>query len=272
MKYLAVSTDFDGTLLKTNHTISQFTCDTVKDYINRGGIFVINSGRMCKSLLHELIKTNLTSVLKDGYVIGYNGAMIKNVGTGEIVFHNYIDYETAVKVIRHLKPIVAGLQIYFDEKLYCQQITDITRNYMIITGVEAYETNIDLADYVMLYKQNITKILAFAETDIVTKQINILEEMFSNISATYSVPTFLELTAKGVNKASGLQQLLKKYSLTFNDCIAFGDGGNDIQMLQACELGIAVSNATDEVKQVADIICKSCDEDGVAHSMKELCI
>lgn len=272
MKYPVVSTDFDGTLLRSDHTISQFTINVINEYVSKGGTFIINSGRMCKSLLFELNKTKLIDILSNGHIIGYNGAMIMKVGTKQIVYHNSIDYKVAAQLIKYVKPLVAGMQIYFDENLYCKQITPITTDYMLVTGVEATELNMELDEYILLNKQNITKLLAFAQSDVVSQQIEIIKKDFDTVTAANSISTFLEITAKNVDKSTGIMYLLNNSSLTMNNCLAFGDGGNDIQMLKEAALGVAVSNASDSVKKVADMVCESNDNDGVAKVVKQMCL
>ena len=79
-----------------------------------------------------------------------------------------------------------------------------------------------------------------------------------------------ELYSPTISKAVGIQKVLEHYDLTKDDTYAFGDGINDLEMIQYCHVGVAMGNAVKELKDVADLICRRIDEDGLARILKIL--
>lgn len=86
---------------------------------------------------------------------------------------------------------------------------------------------------------------------------------------THSSAT-LEITAEGIDKSNGVQAMAQRWGITKDNIVCFGDGANDVGMLKAAGLGIAMGNANPKAKAAADRICAHIDEDGVYHMCKEL--
>ena len=81
-------------------------------------------------------------------------------------------------------------------------------------------------------------------------------------------PTFVDITAKGNTKQKGIEHMLAHFGMNVNETMAFGDGGNDIPMLKYVNIGVAMGNATDNVKEIADYVTKTVDEDGIEYALK----
>lgn len=88
--------------------------------------------------------------------------------------------------------------------------------------------------------------------------------------ATRWHPDFADVVPQGVSKAVGIEHILNRYGIKREETIAFGDGGNDMTMLRYAGIGVAMGNATDEVKATADHVTDSVDEDGIAKAVCEL--
>mgnify|MGYP002625951298 CR=1 FL=1 len=97
------------------------------------------------------------------------------------------------------------------------------------------------------------------EADAVYEQIKTLP-----VSFTCHSPHCLEINASGVSKARGLRALCDALDIDMSECIAIGDAQNDVEMLKAAGLKVAMANGSDEVKSLADVIAPNCDSDGVA--------
>lgn len=87
---------------------------------------------------------------------------------------------------------------------------------------------------------------------------------------TVAVSSMLELLPKGMNKWIGLQSLLKSMNLSYRSCMAIGDGSNDYEMIKNAAVGVAMGNAVEEVKSVADYVVSSNDNDGIAEAFEKL--
>ncbi|MBP5645182.1 MAG: HAD-IIB family hydrolase, partial [Bacteroidales bacterium] len=83
-------------------------------------------------------------------------------------------------------------------------------------------------------------------------------------------PEFSDLVNRENSKASGIEAILRHFGLQRSECIAFGDGGNDIEMLEYCGIGVAMGNADEEVQRHADYVTTSVDEEGILHALKAL--
>lgn len=83
-------------------------------------------------------------------------------------------------------------------------------------------------------------------------------------------PAFADITAKGNNKQKGIDEIIRHFNIRLEETVAFGDGGNDISMLRHAGIGVAMGNASDDVKAVADYITTAVDDDGIANALKQL--
>lgn len=83
-------------------------------------------------------------------------------------------------------------------------------------------------------------------------------------------PAFADITAKGNNKQKGIDEIIRHFNIRLEETVAFGDGGNDISMLRHAGIGVAMGNASDDVKAVADYITTTVDDDGIANALKQL--
>ena len=116
-----------------------------------------------------------------------------------------------------------------------------------------------------------TKFLIPGEPQLLVDLEAKMKEVLSNRMEIFrSAPFFLELTPKGIDKAKSLQRLLVHLGMKREDLMAFGDGFNDLSMLEYAGMGIAMGNAVDEVKAIADFITISNDEDGIAIALEQL--
>jgi len=103
----------------------------------------------------------------------------------------------------------------------------------------------------------------------VEDEATILPTMKHCVSARWN-PLFTDITVKGADKGSALLKLAAHIGLEPSECIAFGDGGNDISMIRAAGVGVAMGNAGDDVKQAANFVTTHIDEDGIMHAMRHL--
>lgn len=101
-------------------------------------------------------------------------------------------------------------------------------------------------------------------------QKHIMGDILKGCSDTRWHPVFADCIAKGTSKATGIDHIIRHYGFDLSETMAFGDGGNDIEMLRHAGIGVAMGNANDEVKAAADIVTTSVDDDGVANIINKL--
>ena len=108
-------------------------------------------------------------------------------------------------------------------------------------------------------------------SDMIKAEEELAEILSDRMDVFRSAPYFIELVPKGIDKAKSLMRLLERINLTPDDLIAFGDGYNDISMLKLAGIGVAMENAEAEVREAADFVTLSNENDGVAYAIKKFC-
>jgi len=101
------------------------------------------------------------------------------------------------------------------------------------------------------------------------KEQFIIKEVFRKCESSRWCATFVDVNAKGISKRIGMEHFLDRYDISMSETMAFGDGGNDIQMLQAAGIGVAMENASNTVKQAANYVTTTTEEDGIWHALKK---
>ncbi|NLK17497.1 MAG: HAD family phosphatase [Clostridiales bacterium] len=269
MRYPLVATDFDDTLLRSDLTLSEYTKSVIKRYQAAGGTFMISTGRMYSSILRQAKRAGLDS----GLVIAYQGAMICDMTSGKVLHHVALPPEAAVPILKELEREGLVLQVYIDDVLYVERMTDATRNYERVCEVEATMLDKKLSAYVKERGQPVTKILAVAHPQKVLQLYCDFPKVFGE-ELTYSIskPYFFEVAARGADKGIAVEFACRRMGITKSQVITFGDGINDVSMLEFADLSFAVSNASEPAKRAAKHICPSNDEDGVAKMIEKYCL
>ena len=249
----AIFLDIDGTLVSfRTHTISDSTMDCLYRLRKQGIRLFIASGR------HRLTMDNLSGFPFDGYV-AMNGALV--TVDGRTISKTPIDPETArniamtadregIPCVTYGEETVAiNMRNAMTEKIFSMiklpQIPDIS--CMEMTDGPVFQFTI------------------FADKDI---EARMLERFEAGLEPSRWHPLFMDLNPKGLSKADGIDAVLRYFGFSREESMAFGDGGNDISMLKAAGTGIAMGNASEDVKQAADHVTASVDDDGIAKALK----
>ncbi len=255
--YKLIVSDFDDTLLKSDKTLSEHTLRVIKSLKNYKIPFTFCSGRMYDSL-----KRYIKDLEVEIPVISYNGALIIDPVSGESINHWSIELPLARQLISRLEDMNLYVQAYMEDKMYCREITDITRMYTSVTGSKAHPTHKPLSECIYAPP---TKIIALTYPEEVQKLLPVMREEYDGrLVVTVSNPEFLEFVSPLAGKGSALRLLCGRMGIKREEVLAFGDSLNDLSMLEYAGHSVAVGNARIEVKAAADEVCLSNDEDGVA--------
>lgn len=246
--------DLDGTILKDNKTVSELTLSTLKKFEDMGKQIIIATARPPR-----LGSIELPEVLQKEFMLFYNGAEIHH--NKKKIYSSCISLDSAEYIRNLVLTQYTHCKIGFelDDELYTNLTTEN------IFGTNQY-TKIDLNTFKL---KPVTKILLDMSS---IDDINALRSKLPydcNLIVT-DKGQLGQIMKKGVSKLNGLNHILDKLNISINKTIFFGDDTNDIELINACGTGVAMGNAVTEVKQVADYVTLSNEEDGVAYFLNEL--
>lgn len=249
-----IAVDLDGTLLNSNHEISDYNYCVIKEAERRGIAVVISTGRLYSSLYKYKEKLNLKTP-----VICYNGAKVVDGRDDSIIFERTIDEEVVKKVIKIAREKDVHLNLFQDEKWYVECRRDEVETYRNSSGLSYH-----LADFDKMEKLNVTKLMFVGENGILKEIEKIVKTELGNFVYTaFSKPYFFEILDSRVSKGEALKKIAEQYGIEREEVMAFGDGYNDIEMLQYAGVGVAMGNAPEEMKLMFENRADICDNDGV---------
>lgn len=260
-RYRLVAVDLDDTLLGEDHRISPRNYDAVQRLKDAGVQVVIASGRM-----HDSTTSFARELGLDGPIISYNGALVKEMASGEVYYHRPLPAEHAAAIVDYANEHNYHLNYYLDDRLYVKEKTQWSDLYSSRTGSVIRP----VGDLNQFRGRTPTKIILLDSPGITGRLLQEMVRMWENVLyVTITNPEYLEFMNRGVSKALGLEAIARRTGIAPEEMAAFGDSYNDIPMLRYCGLGVAMGNAHDEVKQSADRVASSHAEDGFAQAVEE---
>lgn len=261
MAYKLMAVDIDGTLLNDRGELTENTKNAIKQWVDKGLIFTIASGRP----IQGIEKLNRTLNL-DVPFITYNGAMVVMGKSGKVLYEQKLSRNDSREIISLGNNYNVTIMIWNDNKLYVPQINERVENYKMISGVEP----ILIDNLEKIIEKGVTKILWYDEVEKIAQyQKEIGSFLSENVNFHPSRPYFMEFVDKNASKAIAMEKLGQFYGIKQSEMIAVGDGFNDLSMIEYAGLGVAMANSPREVKEKADYITLSNEEDGVAHVIFE---
>ena len=255
MKYKFVAVDMDGTLLNSRGEITPATAEEIRKLADKDVVFTISTGRP----IQGVAKYKELLGLK-GPVITYNGAMIVNAENHEVLFEQGLLREDARKIWELGQKYNTTMCIWAGNQLYGNRLDEKIHDYKNLSGVEPVLAE----DIETLLDIGITKILWYDEVERIEEFLTLLSsDLFSEVTYCTSKLTFLEFFSSKVSKAVAMEKIGELLGITREEMVAIGDGLNDLCMIQYAGLGVAMENAAQEVKDNAQFITDTHDEDGV---------
>ena len=249
----AVAFDLDGTLLNAAHELSAENRDTIAQLKARGVTVFLASGRTHLSMrpYHQQLELDTPMICYNGAKIVYPDGEVRERGISPEVVSALIHRSRAERL--HLNLYSHGLW-YTEAPDSAEAIL-----YAQTAGLTPHSDGFD-----ELAERGATKALFIADPARLSALRPSLEaELGERVSVTSSMPTFLEILQRGVNKADALREVLARYPFELDDVVAFGDGLNDQELITEVGHGVAMENAHPELIRVADAVAPRHHPDGV---------
>jgi Cof subfamily protein (haloacid dehalogenase superfamily) len=218
------------------------------------------TGRMFQSARRYALEAGL-----DDPVVCYQGAVVAEPQSGKWLRHEPIPLELARETIAALHEEGFGLNCYVGDELYVAEITPGARRYADFQDLELHP----VGDLLAWLSEPPTKLVVIDDPLVLDglKQ-RMIGRFDGRLYISKSLPHFLEFASPDVTKAAGLGFLAEHLGFARERTVAFGDGENDIELVAWAGYGVAVENAHDRVKEVADLVCPSVSEEGVAQVLE----
>ena len=201
----------------------------------------------------------------DDPVVCYQGAVVAEPVSGRWLRHEPIPLELARETIAAVNDEGFGLNCYVGDVLYVAEITPEARRYADFQDLELHP----VGDLLAWLDEPPTKLVVIGDPQVLDGlKERMLARFGGRLYVSKSLPYFLEFASPEVTKAAGMEFVAEHVGFARERTVAFGDGENDMELVDWAGLGVAVANADDRVKDIADLVCPSVDEEGVAQVLE----
>lgn len=257
-----VATDIDGTIFIPEKEFTPAVKDCIRRLSRLGVKVVLVTGRM---------NAAATKIAKDlglnTPVVSYQGGLVTE--NGKILYERYLTLEQTEKILGWAKKENIHINLYNDDILYsekdCYEVQRYCNNLHTERTIKSFDE---------INKNKINKLLAidYSNPERITRYEKELQDVFPDLYIVKSTPYFLEFSNPEASKKCAVEFLQNYWGLRKEEILTIGDQNNDIALLQAGGVKIAMGNATEELKEIADYITDSVYEDGFVAAMEKFCL
>jgi len=259
MHYKLAAIDLDDTFIDNSHNFSQRTLEVVKKTIEKGNYIILASGRSYRGL-----KAHYDILSLDSPLITCGGTIVTDTD-GNTLYSSVVPHASAKKVLEFAEERGLHSQVYFGDNFVFNKESEFSRLYERFYGFPGV-INPDLLSLPDLSTPKVLLIDTVEKIQAVQKEA---EALFPELSIATSKPYYLEFYNPNASKGKALEFLGEYLGIKREEIIAIGDSGIDLSMIQYAGLGVAVENAVPAVKEAADYITFSNEEEGVAHILEK---
>lgn len=258
MEYKLVAIDLDDTLLADDLKISPQTIEAIQEAVQKGVTVTFATGRMYQSAVRFAKELNLNVP-----IITYQGAYVRNILDGDVIYERLLSHEISVDIITKLKEMGQSPQIYLNDELYAEKNNQYIEEYSKVSQVN-YHIVDDLVQAMNHTNTNPMKIITIDDTKRVQAMLKDFKELYKDtLNINTSKPNFLEFTHKEATKGQAIKYMANKKGISLEEVIAIGDSYNDLDMIKLAGLGVVMENGHPDIKAIADYITKSNNDHGV---------
>lgn len=269
LPYSIIALDLDGTLTNSEKNITPRTLDALMKAQREGVRLVLASGRPTFGI--AALANQLQLADYGGYVLSYNGGRIIDWCEKTVIFSQVVDQKLVPILYDFAEKAQLPIVTYLPEAILASKNEgEYLAEEARINGMPVVVAQ-NFVEEAMQIAGGSTKFLIPGEPELLIQLESEMKAALSEQMEVFrSAPFFLELPPKGIDKAQSLQRLLTHLGLERESLMAFGDGFNDLSMIQFAGQGVAMANAVEEVKSIADYVTTSNEEDGIAHALEQL--
>lgn len=252
-KIKAVFFDIDGTLVSfTTHTVPASAREAIRRLRERGIKVFIATGRLLRH----------TDVVRDIEVDGYitvNGSYCLT-SSGEVIYEQAFPQATVDRILSFREQYGFSLELMTHENIYVEHITpEVQKAIDMVDIIPAIASLRDIAD-----NQKVFQVCPYISREL---EQEILPQLPECVGSRWT-ELFMDVNMRGIDKSIAARKVMEYYGFTMEESMAFGDGGNDVSLVRDVKLGIAMGNACQELKDVADYVTTGVDEDGISRALE----
>lgn len=262
LNYPLIVSDFDGTLANSKNQVPQKVIDAINAYLSVGGTFAVCTGRILPCILPRLKQMGLS-----GLVVASQGCQIAEIDSGKLIKNECMTARQASEICAFLEGENVNVQLYTAYDFYSSlpEGEEHLALYESIVGLKAKHSRFKLSQVALNEELKFCKVTVFVKNEEQRELYERLVARFGkDFDVTCSANVLVEISPKGHTKGTALEFLAQKLGVPLNKTVAIGDNLNDLSMILAAGVGVAVQNGTKELKERADFIAVSNDECAVA--------
>lgn len=274
MSIKVIIMDVDGTLTNSKKVVTPQTKEALLKAEEKGVILILASGRPTSGLMS--LAKELRMDQHHGLLVAYNGSKVIDCETNEVLFNQALSIEEGKAVLEHMKKF-DRVRPMIDKGEY-MYVTNVYDNIIQWNGkpfnVMEYESRggkfklCEVDDLAAFVDFPLNKILTTSDPEYLQAHYKEMMAPFQEtLSCMFTGDFYFEFTAQGIDKAKALDTVLIPKGYQREEMIAFGDGHNDASMVKYAGIGVAMANAVQDLKDIADDVTLSNEEDGIAVSL-----
>lgn len=265
-----VAMDLDNTLLDSDKQISEHTREVLQAAAEKGVEIVPATGRIFKAIPDFL--RDMEGVY---YALCCNGATVYDKIKEEIIYTNHLQADTVLKLFDVLEKYHCTQDIYqngqgYMEPRFLRHLDEYKIEGPILDLVLRTRKEVeDLREYIRVNPLGIEKVCSFFDDMEVRETVRqeLRELGIANVAS--SLPNNIEINQFGCDKGDGLTHLAEYLGLSMDQVMACGDAENDLKMIEAAGFGVVMENGAPELKEIADFVTKTNNQDGVAYAIEK---
>ena len=265
-KIKLIALDIDGTIMDRGFNISKGVKSAIKKAIDNGIHVILATGRMYSATVPIAAELGLVTPL-----VVYQGSLIQEFHESDrILLHYTMPENISLQLVKDLRSYGIQVNAYLNDNLYVENVSPILTEYASKRNIPVYK--IDSFDSIENFEP--TKVMGIDyDISLIDKLKNELREKYGvTINITKSTPNFCEFVNNKCSKANSILYLAERFGIEKSQIMAVGDQENDMEMLEIAEIGVAMGNADEELKKIADYVTDTVDNDGAALAIEKFAL